>query len=184
MKYLARLLQFIESNPHMIEDLQLVRSLNLPDACISAGYVRNQLWDHLHGYTEFTPLRDVDVIYFDPTHTDESVEKEYEVLLISQSNKYKWSVKNQARMHEIKNDQPYTSVEDAMKRWPETATAIAIRLNANDEIEVIAPHGLDDLFSMTIRISPYFHDHAYFLKRVTDKRWLTIWPQAQIVQST
>lgn len=181
MKYLDRLIQFVKCNPHMLEDLQLVRSLNLPEACIAAGYVRNQLWDHLHGFPKFTPLSDVDVIFFDHKNTDESTEKEYEKLLISRSNKYKWSVKNQARMHVLKNDQPYTSVDDAMKRWPETATAIAIRLNQQNEIEVIAPHGLEDLFNMKIRISPYFHDKDYFLKRVTNKHWLTLWPQAELI---
>lgn len=71
-----------------------------------------------------------------------------------------------------------------MRHWPETATAIAIRLNAIDEIEVIAPHGLEDLFNMHIRISPYFNDQKYFIKRIKDKKWLSIWPQAQLISDT
>jgi len=182
MKYLERLIEFVKSNLNMLVELQLVRSLNLPDAYIAAGYVRNQLWDYLHGYKERTPLSDVDVIYFDPTDINESTEKIYEQRLISQLNIYKWSVKNQARMHIHKNDPPYSSIEDAMMRWPETATAIAIRLNAKNEIEVVAPYGLEDLFEMRIRRSPYFHDQEYYLKRIAEKKWLTIWPRVQLVR--
>lgn len=176
MKYLDQLTKFVTSNQQMINDLQLVRSLNLPYACIAAGYVRNQLWDYLHGYLDITPLSDVDVIYYDPNDVQEATEKQYEAQLIRKSNIYKWSVKNQARMHVLKNDPPYTSVEDAMKCWPETATAIAIRLTQSDKIEVIAPHGLDDLFEMRLCRSPYFQDQDYYLKRIAEKQWLQKWP--------
>ena len=36
-----------------------------------------------------------------------------------------WSVKNQARMHLRNGDPPYSGATDAMRHWPETATAIA-----------------------------------------------------------
>ena len=32
-----------------MEQLRAVRSLDLPDWCIAAGFVRNRVWDHLHG---------------------------------------------------------------------------------------------------------------------------------------
>lgn len=59
-------------------------------------------------------------------------------------------------MHIRNYEQPYTSVEDAMKRWPETATAIGIQINRTNNIEIRAPHGLNDLFNMVIRRSKYF----------------------------
>jgi hypothetical protein len=38
--------------------------------------------------------------------------------------------------------------------WPETATSIAVRLLANDELHVVAPCGLADLFGMVLRRNP------------------------------
>jgi len=43
-------------------------------------------------------------------------------------------------MHSVNSDEPYDSTLDAIKYWPETATAIAIRINQEDEIEFSAPH--------------------------------------------
>lgn len=44
--------------------LIIVADLKLPDGLIAAGFVRNLVWDHLHGKNA-TPLNDVDVIFYD-----------------------------------------------------------------------------------------------------------------------
>ena len=180
--YRDKLKEIINKNQYIIEDMRLVRTLDIPNSYIAAGYVRNLVWDLLHGYQVRTSLNDVDVIYFDPHDCNEITEKELEQTLMNYSNKYKWSVKNQARMHHLKNDGPYNSVEEAMKRWPETATAVGIKLDEQDNIEIIAPHGLEDLFELKIRQSPYFTDDEYFFKRIQDKKWLNKWPLLKIVK--
>ncbi|MNJ33198.1 hypothetical protein D3C77_278790 [compost metagenome] len=96
--------------------------------------------------------------------------------LIEQTGNERWSVKNQARMHLRNGAMPYTSTLDAMSRWPETATAIGVRLTACDELELYAPHGLDDLFSMVVRRGPFFADRHDYLDRVHRKNWLVDWP--------
>ncbi|MNW67295.1 hypothetical protein D3C74_458630 [compost metagenome] len=63
-----------------------------------------------------------------------------------------------------------------MSRWPETATAVAIRLNAKDQMEVICPHGLEDLLDMRVRQSPLFRHTTAFRQRVFEKQWLDNWP--------
>ena len=69
-----------------------------------------------------------------------------------------------------------------MRYWPETATAIAVRLAA-DRIEVLAPFGLDDLFAMTVRPTPAFEGtkRPVFEQRALKKRWSERWPQVVIV---
>jgi hypothetical protein len=78
----------------------------------------------------------------------EETEKEYEHTLKDQFPEYNWSVKNQARMHLRNKESPYKSVEDAMKRWPETVTAIGLSLDQKNNIKIIVPHGLNDLFEL------------------------------------
>jgi len=139
------------------------------------------VWDYLHSYSSQTPLNDVDVVYFDPTEISEEKEKIYEKAL-KKHVPYPWSVKNQARMHLRNQESRYISVADAMKRWPETATAVGMSLGQHGEFEVIAPYGLDDLFDLVIRRSRYFKDAEYFAARIRDKKWLETWPKLSVAK--
>lgn len=172
----------IRQQPEMMADLQLVAELGLPQGCIAAGYIRNFVWDVLHGYAVWTPLHDVDVLYYDPLFLDEEAEKIYDARLRERNPRLNWSAKNQARMHLRNGTAPYLSVEDAMKRWPETATAVGARLDAAGEVELIAPLGLTDLLSLQVRQGPYFHDDAAFRQRVNGKAWLSHWPRLVLVE--
>jgi len=80
-------------------------------------------------------------------------------------------------MHRHNGDRPYGSTEDAILRWPETATAIAIRTEKS-AIEIAAPHGLDDLFSLIVRPTPAFagQEIGIFRERIRRKGWLDRWP--------
>jgi hypothetical protein len=70
-----------------------------------------------------------------------------------------------------------------MTYWPETATAVGVRLGPDDEIEVSAPLGLEDLFSLVVRPTERFRTDKYalFLGRVQSKRWQEIWPKLIVV---
>lgn len=166
--------------------LTVARSMQLPDWWISAGFVRSRVWDALHGYTERTPLGDVDLIYFDPLDPQECTEKTYEVQLRDRMPGAPWSVKNQARMHVINQLAPYTSSVDAMSRYPETATAVGIRLLDDDRLTLAAPWGLDDLLNMTIRPTVTFDErnpdlHQVYQRRIQQKNWRTLWPGVCVV---
>ena len=89
-----------------------------------------------------------------------------------------WSVKNQARMHTRNGDAPYASATEAMRCWPETATAIAVRRNGEEGCEIAAPFGLDDLLSLTLRPTPRFarEKHHAYVERLRTKRWTAAWP--------
>ncbi|HET7580605.1 MAG TPA: nucleotidyltransferase family protein [Bacillales bacterium] len=171
----------IEKDPRIMRALRMVRQLNLPEGCISAGMIRNFVWDKKHGYEKRTPLNDVDVLYYDPSDIHEETEKEYEHKLKNMDPSLPWSVKNEARMHLRNHDEPYQSVEDAMKHWAETATAVAVRLERDHTLTVIAPFGLEDLFGLVLREGPFVADKSAFAQRCADKQWLEIWPKLQLV---
>lgn len=175
------LITILKTNEYLMRDLQWVSQLKLSNWCIAAGYVRNYVWDYLHGYQDRTPLNDVDILYYDPNDLREETETYYEFQLVNQYGTYNWSVKNQARMHTKNQDIPYDSVAEAMKRWPEVVTAVGVTLDSDMNIEIIAPHGLEDLFGMIIRKSPFFKDEEYYLKRVREKNWLEIWPRLRML---
>jgi uncharacterized protein len=176
------ILQVVACDPWMMDCLRAAQQLNLPDWWIGAGFVRNKVWDIQHGYNERTPLSDIDVIYFDPSDINESTEKEYEVKL-RQVMDAPWSVKNQARMHLRDNDPPALSITESLSRWPETPTAIAIKLNEKGELELNAPNGVEDLISLRVVATPYIatHKRALYNTRVKQKEWDRTWPKLTII---
>lgn len=184
MRLRDKFIEILLIKENLLRDLHFIQKLGLPSWCIAAGYVRNYVWDYLHGYVEGTPLNDVDILCYDSNDLEEQAEKRWEAILIENYPQYNWSVKNQARMHLRNHAEPYHSVEDAMKRWPETVTAVGISLNSYDQIEVIAPHGLDDLFGLVIKRSPFFQDKEYFYQRVESKGWLKTWPRLKLIEET
>ncbi len=161
-----------------------VADLNLPDCWVGAGFVRSAVWDHLHGRTPTPTWDDIDVVWFDRELATPEADEEIEERLAQAEPSANWSVKNQARMHSRNDDAPYRSVDDAISRWPETATAIAVRLNRR-AIDILAPHGLADLFSMVIRPTPAFvgGKRSIFLERVREKGWLERWPRLVVVDA-
>lgn len=141
--------------------------------------MRNAVWDHLHGRPPSPPTGDVDVIWYDPRQTDRLQDEAIERALGAVEPHVRWSVKNQARMHGRNGDDPYGSVLEAIRHWPETATAVAVRRQENGQCEVAAPWGLDDLLSLTLRPTPRFRDEKrdVYEDRLRTKGWLTTWPQ-------
>ncbi|HEV2550922.1 MAG TPA: nucleotidyltransferase family protein [Stellaceae bacterium] len=159
--------------------LETVRALGLPDCWIGAGFVRNAVWDRLHGFSSPTPLDDIDVVWFDPARAEKSVDEALLTSLRARRPDLPWSVKNQARMHLRNGDRPYRSSQDAMRHWPETATAVALRLHDDDVVELAAPLGVDDLLALVLRPTPHFRAHrlSAYLERHRAKNWCARWPR-------
>ena len=182
MNYAASLPEILSTDPVRCHVFGLVYSLELPDCSIGAGFIRNAVWDHLHGTLTSCLAGDVDVIWFDPTRADKSDDLRIEAVLRNSDPSINWSVKNQVRMHLRNGDAPYISAVDAMRGWPETATAVAARQAADGSYEIAAPFGLDDLFTLTLRPTPIFRGekHKVYLNRVQAKGWLKTWPRLRM----
>lgn len=175
--------RLIEQDAWMMHILKGVRTLNLPDWWIGAGFVRSKVWDHLHGYTDRTPLGDIDVVYFDPDDTGEDIEKVYDSLLQTTVGRYPWSVTNQARIHLKNGDQPYKNSSDAIAHWTETPTCIGASLDDNNNVLITAPHGVDDLVNLVVRPGPYaLHRMETYQRRVAEKKWKDKWPRLTIIE--
>lgn len=168
----------ISNDPVRMRLLEMVRSLELTDCWIGAGFVRNAVWDYLHGRGSSPVSTDVDVIWFDAKRCIPEEDEAMEDILRGLDPTVMWSVKNQARMHVQNGDEPYLSTTDAMRYWPETATAVAVRLLVDGSCEVAAPLGLGDLLGLIIRPTERFatSKKAIYQDRFKSKNWMTIWP--------
>lgn len=182
MKYKNELINILEKDKLIIEILTIVRNLKLNDCWAGAGVIRNKVWDFLHEKNTIQ-FNDVDVVFFDETNISEKLEKEIEQKLIDIKPGIKWSVKNQARMHFRNNHLKYSNTEDAISHWPETATAVAARLNVDNKIEILAPYGLIDLFNLIVKPTPNF-DVIVFQQRVNEKQWEKQWENLKFTQNS
>jgi hypothetical protein len=166
----------IESNPGAMRVLRAAAELGLPDWWIGAGFVRNRVWDAISDLPAL-PARDVDVAYFDPRRTDPGEDERAEARALAILPEVPWEIRNQARMHLRNGDEPYTSALDAISRWPETATCVAVTLREGG-VHLVACHGVDDLVGMVVRPSPAFDSAAgreTVRHRVSAKGWPGRW---------
>lgn len=178
------IIRLVSDDEWMMEILRNVKSLNLPDWWVCAGFVRSKIWDTLHGFTERTPLSDVDVIYFDKSNLDEQAEKELEQKLKRINPLIPWSVKNEARMHLANRIPPYSSSEDAISKFPETATALGLALDERNDVVLTAPCGIRDVINMRIKPTPFFNETPERAKiyenRIVEKNWTSVWSQVTV----
>ncbi|MCM3388864.1 nucleotidyltransferase family protein [Ureibacillus chungkukjangi] len=183
-----KILAIIQEDLWMMGILKTAKALNLPDWWICAGFVRSKIWDTLHGFNIRTEIEDVDVIYFDPSNLDEAKEKAYEETLKSYSPSIPWSVKNEARMHLRNNCEPYQSSADAISKFPETATALGVKLDAEDNLILTAPCGIYDVVNMIVQPTPFIlvdKKRAFiYEERVAKKNWKATWGQIEIKHIT
>ncbi|HLR74097.1 MAG TPA: nucleotidyltransferase family protein [Virgibacillus sp.] len=173
--YEKQLIEMVRHDDHLTSILKAVENLNLDDAWVAAGVIRNKVWDCFHNKT--TPINDIDVIYFDRTDTSLEAEKVLEEKLTTLMPDEPWSVKNQARMHVKNSFDRFNSSYDGVAHFPETATAIAIKLD-NGMLDIIAPYGLNDLFKKIVKPTPYFENtmlRSVYNKRMKEKQWVDIW---------
>lgn len=180
------ILAFIENDEELMKILALIRELDLSDSWLCAGLLRSRIWDNQSGFSFKTPVHDVDVVYFDQQLINYDYEQEIQTLLKTKEPSYNWEVKNEARMHVHHPGSPrYISTTDAISKFPETVTAIGARLNANDQVILTAPHGVEDLLTLTVRPTPSAKETEermnVYKKRVGQKDWGAVWPSIKLL---
>ena len=83
-----------------------------------------------------------------------------------------------------KGEKQYSSLEDALLKFPDTASTIAVKIDNNDEICFIAPYGYDDLFELKVKPTPTFLSDPdkmlRYTQRIIEKKWQIIWPKLDI----
>jgi hypothetical protein len=168
--------------------------LGLPDAWLAAGSLFQTVCNMLTGRAPDYGIRDYDIFYFD---ADTSWEAEDAVIrrvtaLFSDTG-VAVEARNQARVHlwyPAKFGVAYPPLQcstDAIDRFLTVASQIGIRPapgghggKQRDDFDVYAPHGLDDLWSLTVRPNrcANFLSHLYEAKAAA---WKARWPELTIL---
>ena len=173
------IIHIIREDEWMMSVLRIAEGLHLPDWVIGAGFVRSKVWDHLHGYTKPRPdITDIDLVYYDPHGNGERADNALSERL-TRETELPWEIVNEFYAHVWNGVPPYTSTEDALSCWPETATAVGVTLN-NEKLKIVAPYGIADLVNLIVRPSPKFAHMEKVRARVAEKKWLEKWPKLEL----
>lgn len=172
---LETLITILEKNNELMDILNYIDSLKLPNYYIAAGSVFQTIWNYYDNNDLNYNIKDIDVIYYDDNDLSVETDIKYYDLINdyckSKNYTYEIDVSNEARMHIWKKEnynidvEPYINSEDAIDKWIATVHAIGITKENND-IKVYAPYGLSDIFSRTIRPIK----HKYNTKEIYDKK--------------
>ncbi len=175
---IRRLASYLSQNADLWYLLETLPQLPV-EAWLAAGSVMQTVWNIQLGRAPAAGIRDYDLIYFD----GEDVSWEAEDRQIRLAQKL-WpdlavELRNQARVHLWYPEKfgvsisPLTSLEAALRLWPATCHAIAVRLD-DSQLNVLAPWGLNDLWAGQLRENIHCPDKSAFEKKI--KIWKGNWP--------
>lgn len=177
----------IRADPVLMAVLRGMRELGLPDALLGSGAIYNTVWNALTGRPPLTGIKDADVVYFDDT--DLSYEAEDAVIRRAAVQfagiPLPVEVRNQARVH-LWFPQRFgfaypqlTCSADMMLNFASKTHAVAVRLEADDNLHIAAPFGLNDVFAFRVTPNATLPNREAHLRK--GERAKAVWPELTIV---
>ncbi len=179
--------EIVRGTPWLMETLRAARDVDPPDWLVCAGALRTAVWDRLHGFASTSPLADVDVGFFDADDLTPARDTAVTDALRARLPGAPWQAKNQAAVHLWYESrfgfavEPLGSTTDAVATFPETAVCVGVRLEPDDTLLVVAPHGLDDLLGLVLRHNPARASLEIYEERLASKRITERWPRVTVV---
>lgn len=179
--------EFLKKNEKVWSVIENAHELRLPNWYVGAGCLVQTIWNIQTGLPPDFSIKDIDLVYFDAS----DLSKEAELFREERARKLfaglgiEIDVKNQARVHLWYEGKfgysilPYSSSEAAINTWPTTATAIAVRKELGNPLDVYAPFGLNDVYGMVARANKTQITEEIFLAKVS--RWKRCWPNLKVI---
>lgn len=187
MTNLRRFEAIVRADPDLMHLLVRLRSLALPQWRLVSGCLYQTVWNVLTNRPRGTGIKDYDVVYFDDG--DLSWEAEDAVIRGVAAATHDCvgpiEVRNQARVHmwfEGRFGSAYpqlTSADESLGYYASIVHAVAVRLEHDGTLDIAAPFGLGDMFSMTIRPNRALANAASHIAKAA--RAKAIWPAVVVV---
>ncbi|HEX9065303.1 MAG TPA: nucleotidyltransferase family protein [Streptosporangiaceae bacterium] len=179
----------VRSSDWLMTVLAAVRDERVPDGWTGAGVLRDLVWGERYGHGfRAAEVHDVDVAFFDPASLSRAHDDAVTAALAARLPGVPWQARNQAAVHTWyaarfggEPPAPLVSIADAVGTWPETATAVAVRLSGSGTLEVCAPYGLADLLGGIWRWNPRRVSAAFARQRLARHRPAVRWPGVTVI---
>lgn len=177
----------IKQNSYLYDVIKIASSEEIENFYIGAGAVTQTIWNSIFDNELTYGIADIDIAYFNKDDLSEMAENTV-IKTLSQKLKhipFHLDIKNQARTHLWYKDKfgydilPVSSIKDAIDRWPTTSTSIGLRIDRDNNMDIYAPFGFDDLFSGTVRANKRQITSEIYNRKV--QKWIKIWPNLKII---
>ncbi|MBA5775859.1 nucleotidyltransferase family protein [Stappia sp. F7233] len=176
----------IRSDHALMAVLRAARDIRLPDWRVASGAIYQTLWNVLTGRPQGHGIKDYDLIYFDGS----DLSFEAEDRLIAKAAKYfsftdkPVEIRNQARVH-LWYPQKFgieykalTCSDESLTRYLSPTQAIAVRLEDDDNLDIVAPFGLANAFAMRIVPNPIFSNPVSYRRKAMSAK--ENWPELEV----
>jgi uncharacterized protein len=179
--------EIIRSSPLLMRVLAGLHEEELPDHLLVAGAIYNLVWNRLTGRSDLNGINDIDVFYYDAGDigwdAEDVVIKRLRVRFADLPLPVQ--VRNQARVHlwfEQKFGSPFealTSSAEMLGRYASKTHAVAARLEPDGTMTILAPFGLDDIFSFRITPNPMLQNRKAHEAKAA--RAQSLWPEITVL---
>lgn len=183
----AWVIDAVMADPLACEVLERAHGFGLPDWALMAGAVYKAVWNAQTGRPGGYGINDYDLAYFDAS--DLSAEAETAVVTPAEARFCDLPVPveicNQARVHLWFNEtygtrrEPLADTTDALRQFASLTHAVAIRLDRDGQPQLLAPLGLDAVFSQTIRPMPDLAGPEAWNRKIAEQARL--WPELDFI---
>ena len=166
--------------------IERARTFDLPDWMIVSGAIYNTVWNHLTGKPAGHGIKDIDLFYHDAS--DLSWEAEDRVIRAGAGHfsgvPLPVEIRNQARVHlwyekRFGGSVPaFTSSAHALPYFASETHAVGVCLNASDRLRILAPFGLDAMFSLRMVPNRSFENRRTHAEKAARAR--LFWPEVTV----
>ncbi|MFB7596747.1 nucleotidyltransferase family protein [Streptomyces sp. NPDC056160] len=184
---LVSLRAVLSRNDVLTEVLARTATLGLPGWYVTAGCLFQTVWNAATDRPPTSGIKDYDVFYFDAD--DLSWEAEDAVIKTGKEVfadlPAEVEIRNEARVHLWYEDKfgvacpPHDSTEAAIDSFAATTCCLGVRLEADGQWRVYAPHGLSDVFNLVVRPNPVLAPRAVYEAKAA--RWREQWPELTVL---
>ena len=181
------LLSLLEQNPYLLEVINNTEDLGLPNCFVAGACFAQTYWNIQHGFNPSVNIKDIDLIYFDPSDLSQEAEQKH-----AQRIQERFAhiavpvdVKNQARVHLWYQQkfgyaiEAYGSSTEAIDTFPITAGCIGI-CKEKGECKIYSTFGFDDLFGGIVQ--PNKKQITKDIYEAKLLRWKPLWPNLTYVE--
>lgn len=185
----AFLIDAVLADPVNAAVLDRAYKLALPDHALMAGSLYKAVWNALTGRDPGYGVNDYDVAYFDASdlgfEAEDAVIRRCEPVFADLPAEVE--VCNQARVHiwfskkfGVKRE-PLADTADAVRHFASKTHAVALRWRAPGEMDVIAPFGLDELFSLRVEPMAGIANPDGWNQKIAEQA--VLWPEIDFIQA-
>ena len=182
-------LELIQRNPVVVELLERLPLLGLPDAWVVSGCLFQTAWNVLSNKPSTYGIRDYDIFYFDAS--DLSAKSE-EAINLAGAELFTdvgcdIDIRNQARVHTwyeaefgVGGYPQLTRSTDGIDNFLAVCCMVAIRRTEDGAFDVYSPFGVDDVLDRVMRPNPWYPNAPADFYNKKARRWTSLWPELKV----